>query len=141
VITLTISRDDVSPPSLPLTINDSGSGTYVLVSFEPGSRARNNAIARSRWIDGGQLVSSTTDVLTMDLVVRINAASTAALKDAADALDAALSQFGYTITEQITGAITSTVYTCMPANTSFPYDPVQFRAGTALFTASIPRQP
>jgi len=139
MLTLTIDRSSLG--LLPLTVNDTGTGTYVLSAFAPGTKARDNAVATSRWIDGGQLVSSRVDVLTMDLVVRINAASVAALKTAADELDAALGQFDYTITEAVTGALTSTVYTCLPASTSFPYDPIGFRAGTSLFTASIPRQP
>lgn len=139
MITLTIDRSSLG--LLPLTINDTGTGTYVLSAFTPGAKARDNAIAASRWLDGGQLVSSRVDILTMDLVVRINASSVAALTAAADVLDEALGQYGYTITQTIAGALTATTYTCMPASTSFPYDPVAFRAGTSLFTASIPRQP
>jgi hypothetical protein len=139
MLTLTIDRASIG--LLPLTISDTGTGTYVLSAFTPGAKARDNTIATSRWLDGGQLVSTRVDILTMDMVVRINAASVSALKTAADALDAALGQFDYTITETIAGALTPTVYTCMPASTSWPYDPVAFRAGTSLFTASIPRQP
>ena len=141
MITLTISRDNLAVPALPLTINDSGTGTYVLVSMEPGARAKDNAYARSRWLDGAQLVSTRQDLLSLDLVIRINAAGMAALKAAAEALDDAFDQWSYTITETISGAVTSTVYTCCPANTAFGYDPIQFRANTALYTASVPRQP
>ena len=141
MITLTISRTDLTVPGLPLTITDSGTGTYVLVAYAPGAKAKDNAIAKSRWLPGGALVSTKTDILTMDLVVRVNAATVPALITAAEALDEALDQFGYTITEQVSGALTSTTYTCLPANTSFPYDPILFRAGMGLFTASIPRQP
>jgi len=139
VITLTIDRSSIG--ALPLTITDSGTGTYVLVSYEPGSRVKENAVAQSRWLDGGQLVSTRQSILTMDMVLRIRAASVSALKTAASALDDAFDQFGYTITEQVAGAITSTTYTCLPANTSFPHDPVLFRAGMGVYTASIPRQP
>lgn len=141
MISLTISRDLLTPPQTPLTISDSGTGTYVLVSMDPGARLRENAVAKSRWIDGGQLVSTRTDLLTLELVVRINATGMAAVKAAADALDEALNQWGFTITETVTGAITSSTFTCLPATTAFAYDPVQFRANTGLFTASIPRQP
>lgn len=141
MITLTIDRSALTIPGLPLTITDSGTGTYVLVSYAPGAKQRDNAIAKSRWLPGGALVSTKTDILTMDLVVRINAASVPALLAAAATLDEALDQFGFTITEQVAGALTSTTYTCLPANTSFPYDPILFRAGMGLFTASIPRQP
>ena len=141
MITLTISRTALTVPGLPLTINDSGTGTYVLVSFAPGAKQRDNAMAKSRWLDGGQLVSTRTDIVTMDLTVQVRGASTQAIIDAAAVLDEALDQYGFTITQQIVGAITTTEYTCMPANTSFPYDPVMFRAGLGMFTASIPRQP
>lgn len=141
MITLTLSRDLLSPPQLPLTINDSGTGTYVLVSMEPGVRAKDNAYARSRWLDGAQLVSTRQDLLSLELVIRINANGMAALKAAAEALDDAFDQWSYTITEQVAGAVGSTIYTCCPANTAFGYDPVQFRANTGIYTASVPRQP
>lgn len=141
MISLSITRDALTPPTLPLSIADTGTGTYVLVSFDPGVRLRDNAVARSRWIDGGQLVSSRVDLLTLELVVRINAASTTAVITAADALDDALGQFGYTISRTLTGELTPTTYTCMPATTALSWDPVQLRKYTALFTASIPRQP
>lgn len=141
MITLTISRDALDTPALPLTINDTGTGTYVLESFTPGARQRDNAIATSRWLSGGALVSTRTEIVTMDLVVQVRAASTQAIIDAAATLDEALNQYGFTITEQVSGAVTSTTYTCLPASTSFPYDPVMFRAGMGTFTASIPRQP
>ena len=141
MITLTISRTDLTIPLLPLTISDGGTGTYVLVSFAPGAKQRDNAYAQSRWLDGGQLVSTRTDIVTMDLAVQVRGSSTQAIIDAAEALDQALDQFAYTVTQSVTGALTTTVYDCMPANTSFPYDPVMFRAGLGMFTASIPRQP
>ena len=139
MITLTIDRSSLA--LLPLTINDSGTGTYVLVSYAPGAKVRDNALAKSRWLDGGQLLSTRTDILTMDMAVQVRASSTQAILDAAAVLDQALDQFGYTITEQVAGAITSVQYACQPANTSFPYDPVMFRGGLGMFTASIPRQP
>jgi hypothetical protein len=141
VITLTISRTAVAVPGLPLTINDSGTGTYVLVSFGPGSKQRDNSYARSRWLDGGQLVSTRTDIVTMDLAVQVRGSTTQAIIDAAEVLDQALNQYAYTLTQSISGALTTTVYECDPANTSFPYDPILFRAGMGLFSASIPRQP
>ena len=141
MITLTISRDSLATPLLPLTINDSGTGTYVLMDMNPGVIAKDNVFARSRWIDGAALVSTRKDVLTLDLVIRINATGMAAIKAAAEALDDAFDQWSYTITESVTGSLTSTVYTCSPANTAFGYDPVQFRANTGLYTASVPRQP
>lgn len=141
MITLSISRTNLTVPDVPLTINDSGAGTYVLVALQPGAKARDNAIASSRWIDGGALVSTKVDLLSLDLVVRINAATVPLLLAAADTLDTALAQRSYTITQQVSGAVTATTYTCLPASTNFPYDPVQFRAGTGVFTATILRQP
>lgn len=139
MIALSIARSSLG--LTPLSIADDGTGTYVLMSFTPGQRQRDNAIAASRWIDGGQLVSSKTDILTLDMVVKIQAATVPLLQQYADDLDAALNQFSYTITQTITGQLTSTTYTCMPASTSFPFDAVSFRAGLGYFTASIPRQP
>ena len=124
----------------PLTIADSGTGTYVLVAFEPGTRQRDNAFATSRWADGGALVSSTLGLQSMDLVVRINAATPAAVVAAGSVLDAALGQYSYTITA--TMAAGAATYTCLPASsTALAYDPVQFRNGTGVLSASIPRQP
>ena len=141
MISLSISRTGLTVPGLPLTISDNGTGTYVLVSYAPGARVKDNALAQSRWLDGAQLVSTKQSILTMDMVVQVRAASTSAILTAAAALDDAFDQYGYTITESISGALTTTTYTCLPANTSFPYDPVLFRAGLGVFTASIPRQP
>lgn len=141
MITLTISRDNLDVPQLPLTINASGTGTYVLMDMSPGARAKDNVFARSRWLDGAALVSTRQDLLSLDLVIRINATGMAGVKAAAAVLDDAFDQWTYTITETVTGSLTSTVYTCSPANTAFAYDPVQFRANTGLYTASVPRQP
>ena len=141
MITLTISRDNLDVPLLPLTINASGSGTYVLMDMSPGARAKDNVFARSRWLDGAALVSTRQDLLSLDLVIRINATGMAGVKAAAAVLDDAFDQWSYTITETVTGLLTSTVYTCSPANTAFAYDPVQFRANTGLYTASVLRQP
>lgn len=139
MITLTVDRSSLG--LLPLTINDAGTGTYVLVALDAGTRVRDNAIAASRWLDGGQLVSSRVDLVSLSLSVRVNASTVPTILSAADALDAALGQFGYTITQAVAGAITPTTYTCLPASTSFAYDPVQLRAGTGVLTASIPVQP
>ena len=141
MISLSISRDSLTPPLTPLSIADAGTGTYVLMSFNPGQRLRDNAIAESRWIDGGSLTSSKVGLLTMQMTLMIRAASLSALETAAADLDEALGQFSYTITQTTAGALTTTTYTCMPASTSLDYDPALLRNSMGLFTATIPVQP
>jgi hypothetical protein len=137
MISLSIDRGSLG--LTPLTISDSGSGSLVLVSFSPGARQRDNVIAQSRWLDGGRLTSSRTEVVTLDAAIRINGSTISDIQTKADELDTALTQFGYTLT-QTAGSLVTT-YTCLPASTALPYDPVLLRAGTSIFTASIPRQP
>ena len=144
MISLSISRSGLTPPLTPLTITDTGraSGTYVLNAdgWFPGSVQAESSYARSRWLDGAQLVSSRVDLLTMQLSVQCWGASASAVRGMADTLGAALMQDSYTITE--TGmSVTPVVYRCLPASWSMSWDPVLLRQGLALFTASIPRQP
>ena len=87
MIALSISRDSLG--LLPLSIADSGTGTYVLIAMEPGRKERANAVAESRWLPGGTLASSRLTVLTFDLSVRIYAATVPALQQAAADLDEA----------------------------------------------------
>jgi len=143
MITLTISRTSLG--LLPLTIANSGrtAGTYVLTAggWNPGAVERENSYARSRWLPGAQLVSTRDELMALSLTVRLWSDSVPNLRTMADTLGEALGQFSYTITENVTGALTPRIYDCMPASYSIDSDPVQWRQFTTTLTASIPRQP
>lgn len=143
MISLTISRDGLDVPALPLSIGTSRTpGSYQLAAngWNPGRVQRDNAIAQSRWLSGGKLISTRNEIITLDLTVRIWGTSVANMRTMVDDLGNALGQFSYTITEQISGALTTNVYTCMPASWAIESDPNQWRQYTTLFTASIPRE-
>lgn len=138
MISLTIDRTSLG--LLPYTITDTGTSGPVLVAFQPGAIQRENAIATSRWIDGGALVSTRTEMTALSLTVRLWSTSYAQLRTDADTLGDALGQYSYTITETpTTGA--ARVYTCMPASWQMEMNPADLQKFTALFTASVPRQP
>lgn len=139
MISLTVDRSSLG--LLPLTANDFGTTGAVVAAWQPSRKERDNAVARSRWLSGGSLVSTRDEIVGMDLVMRLYASSHTLIRSAVDEWDAALGQFSYTITETITGAITPTVYDCQPASWQVDNDPVAIRAGFVILTASIPRQP
>lgn len=144
MITLSISRDGLTVPALPLTIGTARTaGSYQLTAngWNPGRVQRDNSIAQSRWLSGGALVSTRDEIVTLELTVRIWGSSVANMRSMVDDLGDALGQWSYTITETITGSLTPNVYACMPASWAIESDPNQWRQFTTLFTASIPRQP
>jgi hypothetical protein len=142
MISLSIDRSSLG--QLPLTLVDSGraAGSYVITAdgWFPGAVQADNDYARSKWINGAQLIASRVDLLTMQLAVRCWAASATAARQMADTLGAALLQDSYTITESGLST-TPVVYQCLPASWSMDWNPVELSQGTTLFTASIPRQP
>ena len=138
MISLTVDRTSLG--LLPYTITDTGTSGPVLVAFQPGAISRENVVATSRWVDGGALVSTRTEMTSMDLVVRLYSTSYAQLRTDAETLGDALGQYGYTITETPTTGSART-YTCLPASWQMEMSPPELRRFTALFTASIPRQP
>lgn len=138
---ISLSVDRSSLGLLPLTVADSGSSGAVLAAWQPSRKERDNAVARSRWLSGGSLVSTRDEIVGMDMVLRLYASSHALIRSAVDEWDAALGQFSYVITETISGAVTTRAYTCQPAAWQVDNDPVAIRAGFVILTASIPRQP
>jgi hypothetical protein len=141
VITLSIDRSSLG--LLPLSVGTARTaGTYQLTAngWNPGRVQRDNAIATSRWLSGGRLVSTRNEIISLELTVRVWGSSVANMRTMVDDLGNALGQFSYTVTETVTGALTTNVYTCMPASWSVESDPNQWRQFTTLFTASIPRE-
>jgi hypothetical protein len=141
VITLSIDRSSLG--LLPLSVGTARTaGTYQLSAngWNPGRVQRDNAIATSRWLSGGRLVSTRNEIISLELTVRVWGSSVANMRTMVDDLGNALGQFSYTVTETVTGALTTNVYTCMPASWSVESDPNQWRQFTTLFTASIPRE-
>jgi len=141
MITLSIDRSSLG--LLPLSVGTARTaGTYQLSAngWNPGRVQRDNAIATSRWLSGGRLVSTRNEIISLELTVRVWGSSVANMRTMVDDLGNALGQFSYTVTETVTGALTTNVYTCMPASWSVESDPNQWRQFTTLFTASIPRE-
>ena len=141
MITLSIDRSSLG--LLPLAVGTARtSGSYQLAAngWNPGRVQRDNAVATSRWLSGGKLVSTRNEIISLELTVRIWGSSVANMRTMIDDLGNALGQFSYTVTETIAGALTTNVYTCMPASWSVESDPNQWRQYTTLFTASIPRE-
>ena len=141
---ITLSIDRASLGLLPLAVTNTGrtAGTYVLDAngWNPGRVQRDNAVATSRWLSGGKLVSTREEIISLELTVRVWGSSVANMRTMVDALGDALGQYSYTVTETITGALSTNVYTCMPASWAVESDPNQWRQFTTLFTASIPRE-
>lgn len=140
-----LSVDRSSLGLLPLSLTAATgrtAGSYQLAAngWNPGRVQRDNAVATSRWLSGGRLVSTRNEIISMELTVRIWGSSVANMRTMVDDLGNALGQFSYTVAEYIDGALTPNIYTCMPASWSMESDPNQWRQYTTLFTASIPRE-
>ena len=135
MISLSISNGTATP----LTITDTGTTGYVLVALNPGGMLRDNAVATSRWLDGGALVSTRDEMATMEATIQTWGSSVSDVMTKVATLGSALGQWSYTVTASYSGG--SAVYTAMPANYAVSYDPDFLRNNVALVTASIPRQP
>lgn len=141
MIALSIDRSSLG--LLPLSIGTARTaGSYQLAAngWNPGRVQRDNAVATSRWLSGGKLVSTRNEIISLELTVRIWGTSVANMRTMIDDLGNALGQYSYTVTETVTGALTTNVYDCMPASWAVESDPNQWRQFTTLFTASIPRE-
>lgn len=141
MITLSIDRSSLA--LLPLAVGTARTaGSYQLTAngWNPGRVQRDNAVATSRWLSGGKLVSTRNEIISLELTVRIWGSSVANMRTMIDDLGNALGQFSYQVTETVSGALTTNVYDCMPASWAVESDPNQWRQFTTLFTASIPRE-
>lgn len=139
VISLSVSRTSLG--LIPLTLTDSGRVGNVIVAWNPNLPEREVTWAKSRWLDGGSVVSSRDDVTGADLTFQIWGASAGALWTTADLWDEALAQFSYTVTETRSGSLTPIVYDCAPTSLRIVNDPVTIRAGFLVASCTIPRQP
>jgi hypothetical protein len=134
MITLTIASTGGT-----VTVTDTGTSGYVLQSFTPGVVQRANAYAASRWIDGAQLISSKTDLVTLSASIYCYGTSTADTIAKANAIGAAVDAFDYTVTAAYAGG--TTVYTAMPASYTVDYDPDYLRNNVLVVRLDIPVQP
>lgn len=135
MITLTIAGTNGT-----VTVNPTGTSGYVLVALDPGAVERDNTYARSRWLDGAQLVSTRTELSSLTAVVQVWGTALAHVESQIDALGSVVDAFGYTVTAAYTGG-GSAVYTALPASYDVAYDPALLRQNMALVTLDIPVQP
>ena len=141
MIALVIDRAELG--LLPISIPDAlatGIPGIVLMTWQPGHSQADNVIATSRWMDGGSLVSTRRDVITLEASFRVEGTSLANLTARIDELTAALDQFSYTVTMTPTAG-TPVVFQCMPASFGRVWNADFMRANMDVVTASIPRQP
>lgn len=123
-----------------VSMTDTGTSGYVLLTLDPGSNERDNAYARSRWLDGAQLVSSRTELNSISAAVQVWGTAIMDVQTKIATLGSAIDAFGYTVTASYTGG-GSTVYTAMPASYDVAYDPVLLSQNMAVVTLNIPVQP
>lgn len=138
MLTITVDRTSLSLTAL--VAADSGATAAEVVAWDPGQVQPSNTYARSRWISGAALTSSTDDLITATLVVRVQGSSVDNVVSIAEAWSTALRQFAFTVTETI--GTTAYVYDCCPAAVGIPRDPDLLNGGYFMtVTAQIPRQP
>lgn len=111
---VTINCSSISAPNI--VISDALDATYELVREGLGRPAitwRKTAAPDSADVHGTEYVAAVKEQTTLPLKVMIQAASSAALNTALNALEAALSQFSYTATVTVDGV--TKVWSCGPA--------------------------
>lgn len=123
-----------------VTMTDTGTSGYVLLTLDPGSNERDNAYARSRWLDGAYLVSSRTELNSIAASVQVWGTALSDVQTKIATLGSAIDAWGYTVTAAYAGG-GSTVYTAMPASYDVAYDPVLLSKNMAVVTLTIPVQP
>jgi predicted flavoprotein YhiN len=134
---MTLTIENVATPLSPIVIGTAGGTEYELISFAPGRRVAVNKISDSTYVDGGVLISTRQDIVTMSLIVCVTGTSLSDLGDSIWALGDLLEQFGYTITD----STTTDEFLCLPASWERSYDPLLATDFMDYVTASIPRQP
>lgn len=122
-----------------VSVTDQGTSGYVLLALDPGANERDNAYARSRWLDGAYLVSSRTELSSLSASVQCWGTTAADLQSKIATLGSVVNAWGYTVAAAYSGG--SVVYTAMPASYDVAYDPVFLRQNMAVVTLTIPVQP
>ena len=122
-----------------VTATDTGQSGYVLLSVDPGTVSRENAYATSRWLDGGYLVSSRTDLRVLSATLQVWGTTLADVQSKVTTLGSAVDAFTYTTTVSYSGG--SAVYTSMPASYGVTWDRDYLRHNAAIVTLTIPVQP
>ena len=135
MIRLEIERSSLALPDL--VIDDSGTGTYVLMpGLSLGSRAPQVTFAESAWLDGGFPTSVRYPMTDIQAVVRVGGDDRAA---AIDALVDAVAQIEFTLTA--TENAVPTAYSCCAGEARRLFNRFEMRAGRDLVALAIPRQP
>lgn len=135
MMTLTIAGSNGT-----VTATDSGQSGYVLLSVDPGTVSRDNAYATSRWLDGGYLVSSRTDLRSISATMQVWGTALSDVQTKVATLGSAVDAFTYTATVTYSGG-GSAVYTAMPASYGVTWDRDYLRHNAAIVTLNIPVQP
>lgn len=135
MITLTLASSAGTVTAMP-----TGNSGYVLLAFNPGVVQRANAYASSRWLDGAQLVSSKTDLLSLSAAVYCYGTTVADALAKANTIGSVVDVFGYTVTASYVGG-GSAVYTAMPASYTIDYEPNFLRNNCVIVRLDIPVQP
>lgn len=123
-----------------VTATDSGQSGYVLLSVDPGVVSRENAYATSRWLDGGYLVSSRTDLRSITATMQVWGTALSDTQTKVATLGSAIDAFTYTATVAYSAG-GSAVYTAMPGSYVIGWDRDLLRRNVALVTVNIPVQP
>lgn len=125
-------------------------GKYRVVAFGPGLLSRRRDVARSPFVDGEVLLSTTKDVMNLYLDVRCYGSTWAALEANIAELLAAFDQFEYTLKTSfgdptdLSADRILTNYLCQPADygpSGGGLDPFHMRAKQQVYSFLIPRNP
>ena len=112
----TVSIDRTSLSLSALVIDSEGFGTYYIDKAglgRPGRTPRETLAAASPFVHGNLRTAVVWDEATLPLTVRVQSDSSADLATAVGALEAALSQFVYTVTVTVDGV--ARAWTAYPA--------------------------
>lgn len=116
MVTASVSIDRTSLSLSPLVIDTAAASTYRLGDgglSRPVMTPRETKAPESRYYAGSELLAVTREQTALHLGVIIQAASSAALNTAVQALDDALWQFAYDVTVTVDGVVK--VWHCTPA--------------------------
>lgn len=114
--TASVSIDRTSLTLSPLVLNGSGGGTYTLTPRGLGAVV---TAWRYGWmpshpdVHGDELLSATLENARLSLEVLVEAATSVALETAVTALNEALFQFSYEVTQTVDGV--AKTWTCFPS--------------------------
>ena len=140
-----VSRVRLPGSPEPLNLNQAdGQAGMEVVSVSAGQRVLNLVQATSPVTDGAVLVQAQAGLQTSSLVVRCWGTPAEILASFAE-IEAAFSQYSYTVTVMLDEETTLETWYCQPANISRgesgTWDPNKLAAGWQDLYLDIPRQP